>query len=114
MFGRVDGSMARAARSRRTGGRAVLARASSAGNPALPADEPKGTGGNTGNTGNPLPESGALDSSTLSGTWGASAGDRFAPDGLAEMGGNWRKLPEGTPALRIRGYDGAGWEKGSE
>jgi hypothetical protein len=94
MFGHVDGSMATAARSRRTGGRAVLARE---GMPAMLATrrcrkQPKRSGGNTGNTGNPLPQSGAPDSSTISGASVYPPGGRFAPDGLAEMGGNRRKL----------------------
>jgi hypothetical protein len=95
MFSRVDGSMATAARSRRTGGRAVLARE---GVPAVLAarrrrkDEPKrsvGNTGNTGNTGNPLPEAGWAD-------------------------GNWRKLLECTTSPPNRGYDRRGMEKGSE
>jgi hypothetical protein len=92
MFSRVDGSMATAARSRRTGGRAVLARE---GVPAVLAarrcrkDEPKRSVGNTGNTGNPLPEAG----------W---------------AGGNWRKLLECTTSPPNRGYDRRGMEKGSE
>jgi hypothetical protein len=89
MFGRLDGSMATAARPRRTGGRAVLARA---GVPARRCrkDEPKRTGGNTGK---PLPEFGAPDSSTTSGASVYRPGGQFAPDGAAEMGGNRRKLP---------------------
>jgi hypothetical protein len=89
MFSRVDGSMATASRSRRTDGHAV---------PAVLAtwrcrkDQPKRFGGNTGNTGNPLPQSGAPDSSTISGASVYPPGGRFAPDGLAEMGGNRRKL----------------------
>jgi len=46
--------------------------------------------------------------------FGVSAGGRFAPDGLAEMGGNWRKLLECTTSPPNRGYDGGGMEKGSE
>jgi hypothetical protein len=66
MFGRVDGSMTTAPRPRRTGGHAVPA---PEGMPAVLAtrrcrkDQPKRSGGNTGNTGNPLPQSGASDSS---------------------------------------------------
>ena len=89
MFGHVDGSMATAARSRLTGGRAVLARE---GMPAMLATrrrrkQPKRSGGNTGNTGNPLPQSGAPDSSTI---LGASVYPPAA--GLRRMG--WRKWAE--------------------
>jgi hypothetical protein len=51
----------------------------------------KRSGGNTGNTGNPLPQSGASDSSTISSAsvYPPAAGLRRV--GLAETGGNWRK-----------------------
>src|ERR1700704_2304472 len=114
MFSRVDGSMATAARSRRMNGRAVLARE---GVPAVVVtrrcrkDEPKRSVGNTGNTGNPLPESSALDSSTIS---GASVYRPAA--GLCRMG--WRKWAEtggnswsARPALRIEGMTGEAWRK---
>jgi hypothetical protein len=91
MFGRVDGSMTTAPRPRRTGGHAVPA---PEGMPAVLAtrrcrkDQPKRSGGNTGNTGNPLPQSGASDSSTISGAsvYPPAAGLRRV--GLAETGGN--------------------------
>jgi hypothetical protein len=89
MFGHVDGSMATAARSRLTGGRAVLARE---GMPAMLATRrcrkpPERSGGNTGNTRNPLSQSGAPDSSTIT---GASVYPPAA--GLRRMG--WRKWAE--------------------
>src|ERR1700704_3633837 len=120
MFSRVDGSMATAARSRRTNGRAVLARegvAAVVGTRRCRKDEPKRSVGNTGNTGNtrntgnPLPESSALDSSTIS---GASVYRPAA--GLRRMG--WRKWAEtggnswsARPALRIEGMTGEAWRK---
>ena len=112
MFSRVDGSMATAARA--ANGRAR------AGVPAVLAtrccrkDEPKRTGGNTGNTGNPLAGIRRARFVNDIRRFGVPADGRFAPDGLAEMGGNWRKLLECITSAPNRGYDGGGMEKGSE
>src|SRR5580704_10751930 len=54
------------------------------------------TGGNTGKGGNPLPFSGASDSSTISGASANASVGRLAPRRPAETGGNRRILPAET------------------